>query len=123
MAYTYEINPRPAALGGGWAGTAAGRGRGSGGRCIPCGVRGSGRHRLVERIKRCRAARWLQQSEGLGTAANAYVAYLRAQAYSDAEETAAEWLNSRNELSLIARKMSEYRHARDLSTDIKISST
>ena len=41
-------------------------------------------------------ARWLQQSEGLDTAANAYVAYLRAQAYSDAEETGAEWLNRRN---------------------------
>lgn len=109
MAYTYEINPRPAALGGGWQVRLLDEGEEVGGGVFP-GVRGSGRHRLVERIKQCRA----------GTAANAYVAYLRAQAYSDAEETAAEWLNSRNSLSFIARKMSEYRHARDPRNDITI---
>ena len=85
MAYTYEINPRPAALGGGWQVRLLDEGEEVGGKCIPCGVQGSGRHRLVERIKQCRA----------DTAANAYVAYLRAQTYSDAEKTAAEWLNSR----------------------------
>jgi hypothetical protein len=85
MAYTYEINSRPAVLGGGWQVGLLDEGE-EVGRCIPCSVRGSGRHRLVERIKQCRA----------GTAASAYVAYLRAQAYSDAEETAAKWLNSRN---------------------------
>lgn len=96
MAYTYEINPRPAALGGGWQIRLLDEGEEVGGGVFPVVVEEVAGIVWWNGLNDAERARWLQQSEGLGTAANAYVAYLRAQAYSDAEETAVEWLNSRN---------------------------
>ena len=96
MAYTYEINPRPAALGGGWQVRLLNEGEEVGGGVFPVVVEEVAGIAWWNGLNDAERTQWLQQCEGLGTATNAYAAYLRGQAYSDAEAMATEWLNSRN---------------------------
>jgi len=96
MAYTYEINPRSAALGGGWQVRLLDDGEEVGGGVFPVVVEEVAGIVWWNGLDDAERIRWLKEAEGLSTAASAYAAYLRAQAYIDAEETAIEWLTSRN---------------------------
>lgn len=96
MAYTYEINPRPAVVGGGWQVRLLDEGEEVGGGVFPVVVEEVAGIVWWNGLNDAERTRWLQQCEGLATAANAYAAYLRGQAYNDAEATATEWLNSRS---------------------------
>lgn len=101
MKYSYEINPRPIELGGGWRL-----------RLIEDGEEVGGGVFLIEQAEPQQGMDWwngLQEKERawwleravergvVGTAAEAYTAYLLAEAQADAEATACEWLDSRPE--------------------------
>ncbi|MDN4056360.1 hypothetical protein QPK32_25155 [Massilia sp. YIM B02763] len=94
--YTYEINPRPDELGGGWNLRMLHDGMEVGGGVFPvvadeaAGIawwNGLGEEDRAWHLQQCAPA--------LPTAANAYRAHLLVEAYNDAEETAANWLDSR----------------------------
>lgn len=101
MRYSYEINPRPVELGGGWRLRLIEDGQEVGGGVFPI---------EQEKVEPTKGITWwneLQEKERawwleravergtLGTAAEAYMAYLLTEAYDDAEATAYEWLDSR----------------------------
>lgn len=96
IAYTYEINPRPDELGGGWNLRMLQDGEEVGGGVFPVVVNEAEGIAWWNGMKEPERAWHLQQcAPRLPTVANAYAAYLLVEAYNDAEATASDWLDSR----------------------------
>lgn len=94
--YTYEIDPRPDELGGGWNLRLLHDGIGVGGGVFPVVVDEAAGIAWWNGLREEERDWHLQQcAPALPTAANAYRAHLLVEAYNDAEETAANWLDSR----------------------------
>lgn len=99
MGYAYEITPRAAELGGGWNLRLLEDGEEVGGGVFPvqadevAGITWWNGLTETERV-------WhLQQcAPRVATAANAYMAYLLIEAYTDAQATAEDWLANREQL-------------------------
>jgi len=97
MKYSYEINPRPVELGGGWKLRMIEDGEEVGGGVFP--VPADDPHAGMAWWNECteqERAHWLMMAAS-AIAADAYHAYMLAEAYADAEATAYEWLDSRPE--------------------------
>lgn len=95
MRYSYEINPRPIELGGGWKLRLLEDGEEMGGGEFPfiaddpqAGITWWNECSEQER------AHWLMMAAS-ARPADAYHAYILAEAHADAEAVAYEWLNSR----------------------------
>jgi hypothetical protein len=95
MPFSYEITPRPVDLGDGWRLRLLEDGEEVGGGVFPIvqdapqqGV--TWWNQLTEQVR----AEWLAVAASAGTA-DAWLAYLRAEAYTDAEGEAYAWLNFR----------------------------
>jgi len=97
MTYSYEITPRPAALGGGWKLTLLQDDQEAGGGVFPVPEddpqAGMDWWNSLDEEQR---AHWLMMAASAMPAAARH-AYLLAEAYADAESTAYEWLDSRDE--------------------------
>lgn len=99
MKYSYEITPRPAELGDGWTLTLLQDSEEVGGGVFP--IAQEGPHTGMEwwnGLAEAQRAHWLMMAAS-ARPADAYHAYQLAEAYADAEATAYEWLDSRDERS------------------------
>jgi hypothetical protein len=95
MSYSYEIKPRPAELGGGWKLTLLQDGQEVGGGVFP--VLENDPQAGMDWWNGCseqERAHWLMMAAS-ARPADAYHAFILAEAYADAESTAYEWLDSR----------------------------
>jgi hypothetical protein len=103
MKYSYEINPRPAELGGGWRLRLIEDGEEVGGGVFPLEQKKAEPQQGMDwwnGLQEKKRAWWLERAVErgmLGTAAEAYTSYLLAEAHADAQATAQEWLDSRAE--------------------------
>lgn len=96
MEYTYEITPRPRALGGGWKLSMLEDDQEVGGGVFPATVDEAAGIAWWNSMREDERAWHLQQcAPNVATVANAYAAFLLVEAYNDAERTAAEWLATR----------------------------
>lgn len=96
MAYSYTITPRADELGGGWNLRLLDDGEEAGGGVFPVVADEAAGIAWWNGLREEERAWHLQQcAPALPTAANAYRAHLLVEAYNDAEETAANWLDSR----------------------------
>jgi len=97
MSYSYEIKLRPAELGGGWKLTLLQDGQEAGGGVFPIAQDDpqAGMSWWNECSEQERG-HWLMMAAS-ARPADAYHAYLLAEAYADAESTAYRWLDSRDE--------------------------
>jgi hypothetical protein len=97
MAYDYEINPRPAELGGGWRLRLLENGQEVGGGVFPV---------VIGNLQDCadwwdamgeeERAHWRART-GTDVPADAWAAWMRSDAYNDAEAVACDWLDAREE--------------------------
>jgi len=97
MKCSYEITPRPAELGGGWKLRLLDGDKEMGGGVFP--VVADDPHAGMAWWNECseqERAHWLTMAAS-ARPADAYHAYQLAEAYADAEATAYEWLDSRNQ--------------------------
>jgi hypothetical protein len=103
MEYSYEINPRPAKLGGGWRLRLIQGGEEVGGGVFPIDQERAEPQQGIDwwnELQETERASWLERAVARGasgTAAEAYTSYLLAEAHADAEATAYAWLNVREE--------------------------
>lgn len=101
MKCSYEITPRPVELGGGWRLQLIEDGQEVGGGVFPIEQENAEPTKGIawwNELQEKERAWWLERAVErgtLGTAAEAYMAYLLTEAYADAENTAYEWLDSR----------------------------
>lgn len=97
MKYSYEINPRPIELGGGWQLRLLEDGEEVGGGAFPIALDDA--HEGVlwwNRITELDRAHWLTAAKS-AVPADAWAAFKLDEAHADAEVAAYEWLDSRNE--------------------------
>jgi len=97
MQDTYEITPRPAELGGGWRLRLLENGEEVGGGVFP--VAPADPHQGItwwNEMTEDERSYWLEVT-GSARPADAYDAFLLAEAYSDAQNEAYAWLDSREE--------------------------
>jgi hypothetical protein len=98
MKYSYTITPRPAELGGGWRLRLLEDGEEVGGGVFPVEQDEAAGMVWWNGLQERERAWWLERAVergALGTAADGYLSYLLAEAHADAEDTACEWLDSR----------------------------
>jgi hypothetical protein len=97
MSYSYEIKPCPIELGGGWNLTLLQDGEEAGGGVFPVLENDpqAGMDWWKGRSEQKRA-HWLMMAAS-ARSADAYHAFMLAEAYADAKSTAYEWLDSRDE--------------------------
>lgn len=95
MDYTYEITPRPVALGDGWRLRLLEDGEEVGGGVFPVDV-GNPQEGVTwwNALQERERAHWLDVA-GSAVPAEAWAAWLSVEAYNDAEETASDWLSTR----------------------------
>lgn len=97
MSYSYEIKSRPAELGGGWKLDLLQDGQEVGGGVFP--VLENDPQAGMDWWNACseqERAHWLMMAAS-ARPADAYHAFMLAEAYADAESTAYEWLDSRED--------------------------
>lgn len=97
MNYHYEINPRPAELGGGWQVRLLQGDEEVGGGVFPLREAAEADGMAWwNRLREAERAWWLehhaQHYKDTSTAAAAFAAYLRMEAYEEAQDFAAQWL-------------------------------
>lgn len=95
MSYSFEIKPRPTELGGGWKLTLLQDGQEAGGGVFP--VPEDDAQPGIDWWNGCseqERAHWLMMAAS-ARPADAYHAFMLAEAYADAESTANEWLDLR----------------------------
>ncbi|MFC0170796.1 hypothetical protein ACFFKC_22270 [Pseudoduganella danionis] len=103
MKYSYEITPRPVELGGGWRLRLLEGSEEMGGGVFPIDQEQAAPHKGMDwwnSLQETERAWWLERTVergAVGTAAEAYLSYLLAEAHADAEATAYEWLDSRDD--------------------------
>lgn len=94
--HSYEINPRPIELGGGWRLRLLEDGKEVGGGVFPVEQNEVSGIVWWNGLNDAERAEWLKRAD-LPTAADAYLAYLKDEAYTDAESEAYSWLDSHSE--------------------------
>jgi len=94
MKHSYEINPRPVELGGGWQLRLLENGEEAGGGVFPIQDDPHAGMSWWNECSEQERAHWLMMAAS-ARPADAYHAYLLAETYADAETTAYEWLDSR----------------------------
>lgn len=96
LIYSYEINPRPAHLGGGWQLRLLEDDTEVGGGGFPADADADPNAGIAwwNRLAEAERAQWLAEAQS-ARAADAWGAYLRASAYNDALAEATSWLASR----------------------------
>lgn len=97
MSYSYEIKSRPVELGGGWKLTLLQDGQEAGGGVFP--IPEDDPQAGMDWWNGCseqERAHWLMMAAS-ARPADAYHAFMLAEAYADAESTAYEWLDSKDE--------------------------
>jgi len=96
MRYSYEIAPRPAELGGGWKLRLLDGGEEMGGGVFP--VADDPQTGIIwwNECSEQERAHWLMMAAS-ARPTDAYHAFMLAETYADAEATANEWLDSRDE--------------------------
>ncbi len=101
MRYTYEVNPRPPELGGGWRLRLLDRGEEVGGGVFPAG---QGTPQEVaewwngqNEAEHAWWVEWVQHKHGIdnATPAEVHAIYLRNVAYHEASDEGDDWLDSR----------------------------
>lgn len=98
MNYTYEITPRPTELGGGWRLRLLEGDEEVGGGVFPIEQEKADPHQGItwwNAMAAVERGHWLKIA-GSARPADAYHAFLLAEAYADAEGEAYAWLDSRN---------------------------
>jgi hypothetical protein len=101
MNYSYEITPRPVELGCGWRLRLLEGSEEMGGGVFPIDQEQSALQNGMDwwnSLQEPERAWWLDRTVERGAVCNAteaYLSYLLAEAYADAEATAYEWLDSR----------------------------
>jgi hypothetical protein len=95
MKYSYEVTPRPAELGGGWRLRLLEDGEEVGGGVFPVAQDEPGGIAWWNALSEAERGDWLKRS-ALPVVADAYLLYLRDEARRDAEDTAQEWLDTRD---------------------------
>lgn len=95
MKYSYEITARPAELGGGWRLKLLEDGEEVGGGVFPVAQDEAACIAWWNALSEPERAEWLKRA-ALPAAADAYLLYLRDEAWRDAEDTAQEWLDTRD---------------------------
>lgn len=99
MKHSYEINPRRAELGDGWNLRLIEDGEEVGGGVFPIAQDKDDAQKGMDwwnQLTEQNRAYWMEVAES-AVPADAWAAYLRAEAHADAEATAYEWLDSRPE--------------------------
>ena len=94
MSYSYEINPRPVELGGGWELRLLDDDEEAGGGVFPIVDDPSAGMTWWNSCSEQERGHWLMMAAS-AQPADAYHAFLLAETYADAEATAYEWLDSR----------------------------
>ena len=94
MKHSYEINPRPVELGGGWQLRLLENGEEAGGGVFPILDDPQAGMSWWNECSDQERAHWLMMAAS-ARPADAHHAYLLAETYADAEATAYEWLDSR----------------------------
>jgi hypothetical protein len=94
MKHSYEINPRPVELGGGWRLRLLEDGEEAGGGVFPVMAEPNAGMTWWNECSEQERSHWVMMAAS-ARPADAYHAYQLAEAYADAESTAYKWIDSR----------------------------
>lgn len=101
MKYSYEITPRPIALGGGWRLRLLENGEEMAGGVFPIDQEQAKPQKSMDwwnDLPEAERALWVERTKergAVGTTTEAYLSYLIEEAHTDAETTAQEWIDRR----------------------------